>query len=182
MIRPAIALLSAIALFGCANFSGQGRVAKSPPVTVGSKIALYVAAPSVPDSVDSLLARIGWGGGRFPEELRKEIVFQFNRKGVAVVEDSLQADASLMPSVTGYVQDQASSHFEGSALLKTPAGERRIGFKKPKAGGRAPERDDPTVDNLRMIAAALVEEARKDPSAKKAKEEFEYVPQMMILF
>jgi|GEM_PF-2933990 len=182
MMRQAIALLSAIVLFGCAGFSGQGRGAKTPAIKVGSKNALYVSAPSIPDSVDSLLARIGWGGGRFPAELRKEIIFQFNRKGVAVVEDSLKSDAGLRPVITGYVQETSSSHFEGSALLKTPAGERRIDFKKSKPRGQAPERDDPTVDNLRMIAASLVDEARKDPSKKKAKEEIEYVPQMFILF
>jgi hypothetical protein len=182
MKGPALALLSAAVLFGCAHFSNRDRGPKTPPIAVGSKNSLYVAAPAVPDSVDSLLASVGWGGGRFSAELRKEIIFQFNRKGVAAVEDSLKADASLTSSVTGYVQDGASSHFEGGALLKTPAGERRIGFQKPRSRGQAPERDDPTVDNLRMIAAALVKESTKDPAAKKAKEKVEYVPQMMILF
>lgn len=181
-MRPLLAILSASVLFGCANFSSQGRGAKQPVITVGSKNALYVSVPAVPDSVDSLLAGLGWGGGRFSSELRKEIIFQFNRKGVAAVEDSLKADASLIPSVTGYVQGGPSSYFEGNALLKTASGERRIEFKKPKSRGQAPERDDPTVDNLRMIAGALVEESRKDPKSKKAKEEIEHVPRMFILF
>jgi hypothetical protein len=183
--RYASLLLFSVWLAGCGH---TGHIVRNgsrgtPPVAIGSKDVLFVAVPFVSDSVDTLLGRIGWGEGRFSRELHKEILFQLNRTGVATVEDSAQAKSALMISVTGYVQGSGSSSlFEGNARLRTEAGERVIEFKKSPARGEAPERQDPTVDNLRMIASTLVSEARKDPKAKSKEPKQEYVPQMMILF
>lgn len=167
---------------GCGHTVRNGSPEKSP-ISVGPKDVLFVAVPFVPDSVDTLLGRIGWGNGRFSRELQKEILFQLNRAGLATVEDSAQANSALRVSVTGYDQGSgATSRFEGNARLRTGAGERVILFKKSPARGEAPERPDPTVDNLRMIASTLVNEARRDPEAKKPAAKPEYVPQMMIIF
>lgn len=182
ILRYASVLLLATWLAGCGHTSRNGS-RKNPPIAVGPKDVLFVALPSVSDSVDTLLGRIGWGDGRFPRELQKEILFQLNRNGVATVEDSAQAKSALMVSVTGYDQgSESSSRFEGSARLRTEAGERVIDFKKSPARGESPERLDPTVDNLRMIASTLVKEARNDPKAKKKAPNPEYVPNMIIIF
>lgn len=181
ILRSVSILLLAACLAGCGHTARSGG-RESPPIAVGPKDVLFVAAPFVSDSVDTLLGRIGWGEGRFSRELRKEILFQFNRDGVPTVADSAQAKSALRVSVDGYVQgDGSSSRFEGSARLMTEAGERVIEFKKSPVRGEAPERLDPTVDNLRMIASTIVNQARKDPKAKKAAKP-EYVPQMMIIF
>lgn len=181
IFRFASALLVAAWLSGCGHTARKG-IPENPPVAIGSKDVLFVGVSAVSDTVDSLLGRIGWGEGRFSRELHKEIVFQFNRKGVATIEDSAQAKSALVVSVTGYVQGSGSSQFEGVARLRTVAGERVIDFKKAPARGEAPERQDPTVDNLRMIASALVKEARENPDAKKKDSKAEYVPQMMWIF
>lgn len=182
ILKFASVLLVSALLAGCGHTVRNGSQ-KTPPIAVGPKDVLFVAAPFVSDSVDTLLGRIGWGEGRFSRELHKEILFQLNRNGVATVEDSAQAKSALMISVTGYDQASgSSSRFEGSARLRTEAGERLIGFKKSPARGESPERQDPTVDNLRIIAATLVKEARMDPNAEKKETKPEYVPQMMILF
>ena len=181
-LRYASVLLLAAGFSGCGH-TLRNASPENPPVTIGPKDVLFVPVPLVADSVDTLLGRIGWGEGRFSRELQKEILFQLNRKGVATVEDSAQAKSALLISVTGYDQGSgSSSRFEGSARLKTEAGERVIDFKKSPARGEAPERQDPTVDNLRIIAATLVKEAGQDPRAKKRDPKPEYVPQMMIIF
>jgi hypothetical protein len=175
-------LLLAAWLAGCGHTVRNGG-RENPTIAVGSKDVLFVAIPSVSDSVDTLLGRIGWGDGRFSRELHKEILFQLNRNGVPTVEDSTQAKSALMVSVTGYVQGSGSSSwFKGRARLKTETGERVIEFEKSQARGEAPERQDPTVDNLRMIATTLVKEAREDPDAKKKGSDSEYIPNMMLLF
>lgn len=180
--RSASAFLLAACLAGCGHTARNGNRA-NVPIEVGREDILFVAVPTVPDSVDTLLGHIGWGEGRFSRELHKEILFQLNRKGVATVEDSGQAKSALIVSVTGYLHGSgSSSRFEGNARLRTEAGERVIGFKKTPGRGEAPERQDPTVDNLRQIASTLVKEAREDPDAKKVDSKAEYVPQMMILF
>jgi hypothetical protein len=185
ILRYAFVLLLAAVLAGLAGCGHTARSGggKTPRIEVGPKDVLFVAPPFVSDSVDTLLGRIGWGEGRFSRELQKEILFQLNRNGVPTVEDSAQAKSALRVFVNGYVQgDGSSSRFEGSARLKTQAGERVIEFKKTPARGEAPERMDPTVDNLRMIASTIVDDARKDPKAKKAAAKPEYVPNMIILF
>jgi hypothetical protein len=182
ILRYASVFLLTACLVAC-GLIGRSGSRKNPPILVGPKDVLFVAVPTISDSVDTLLSRIGWGEGRFPRELHKEILFQLNRKGVATVEDSAQAKSALLVSVTGYVQGAgSSSRFDGSARLRPEAGERVIGFKKKPDRGEAPERQDPTVDNLRMIASTLVEEARKDPDARKAVPESEHVPKVMLLF
>jgi hypothetical protein len=182
ILRYAAVLLLAACFAGCGHTRQNGS-RKNPEIAVGPKDVLFVALPIVSDTVDTLLGRIGWGEGRFSRELHKEILFQLNRKGVATVEDSAQAKSALLVSVTGYVHGAgASSRFDGSARLRTEAGERVIGFKKSPDRGEPPERQDPTVDNLRMIASTLVDEARRDPDAKKAAPKSEYVPKLMILF
>jgi hypothetical protein len=85
--RYASVLLLGAWLAGCGHTARNGS-RENPPIAVGPKDLLFVAVPSVPDSVDSLLGRIGWGDGRFPRELQKEILFQLNRNGLATVEDS----------------------------------------------------------------------------------------------
>jgi hypothetical protein len=186
-LRMACLLAACIPVFfwtGCASSSGtKSQAAKG--VILDSRQALYVPDPVVADSADSALARMGWGGGRFARELKKEILFQFNRKGVPTVEDSVQAKARLEVSLARYSQESAgASGFDGSARLATPEGERSIGFKKEAGGAEAPERDDPTVDNIRKIASTLVDGARRDPKAEKEKSKNgpEYTPTMMIIF
>ena len=182
IMKYASVFVLAAGLGGCGQTVRKGS-RENPPIAVGPKDVLFVAVPFVSDSVDTLLGRIGWGDGRFPRELQKEILFQLNRNGVATVEDSAQANSALMVSVTGYVQGSgSSSRFEGSGRLRTKAGERVIDFKKSPSRGEAPERQDPTVDNLRMIASSLVKEARKVPEAKKKDSNPEYVPQMIMIF
>lgn len=181
-LRFAFVLLLAVCLAGCGHTSRSGG-GKTPRIEIGPKDVVFVAAPFVSDSVETLLGRIGWGEGRFSRELQKEILFQLNRNGVPTVDDSAQAESDLRVSVNGYVQgDGSSSRFEGSARLRTQSGERVIEFKKSPARGEAPERLDPTVDNLRMIASTIVNEARKDPKANKAAAKPEYVPNMLIIF
>jgi hypothetical protein len=180
--RGAFILFLGACLAGCGHTARTGSRA-NPPIAVGPKDLLFVAVPSVSDSVDTLLGRIGWGEGRFSRELQKEILFQLNREGVPTVEDTAKANSVLTVSVTGYVQGTgSSSRFEGSGRLRTGAGERVIDFKKSPARGEAPERQDPTVDNLRLIASTLVKEAQKDPNAGKTEAKPKYVPQMMIIF
>lgn len=182
ILRYAAVLLAATWLAGCGHTVRNANNG-NPIITVGPKDVLFVGAPSVSDSADSLLGRMGWGEGRFSRELRKEILFQFNRNGVPTVEDSAQAKSVLGVSITRYDQGSGSSSvYDVNATLRTEAGERMIEFKKSPARGEAPERLDPTVDNLRTIALTLVKMATKDPNAKKADAKTEYVPQMMIIF
>jgi len=174
-------------------------------VFASSKEALYVALPVVPGSVDSLLARMGWSGGRFAQELRKEIIFQLNRKGLAILQEpaTLSDSAALRSTAAGsagtasalsdtassltvnlkeYVEGSgAPSHFQGDALLKTSAGERRFDFSKSPKRAEAPERSDPTVDNIRLIAESVVSEACKVPVTKKRSEP-EITPPLMMIF
>ncbi|MEO6095533.1 MAG: hypothetical protein ABIW76_07605 [Fibrobacteria bacterium] len=182
ILRCVSVLLVGAWLAGCGHTGGNG-IRKNPAIAVGSKDVVFVPVPLVSDSLDTLLGRIGWGEGRFPRELQKEILFQLNRKGVATVEDSAQANSALLVSISVYEQGSgASSRFEGFARLRTGVGERVIDFKKSPARGEAPERQDPIIDNLRMIASSLVDEARKDPNSKKTDPKSDYVPQMMIIF
>lgn len=182
ILRYAPVFLVAACLAGCGH-TAQNSKRENPSISVGPKDVLFVAQPIVTDSVDSLLGRLGWGDGRFSRELHKEILFQLNRKGVATVEDSSQGKSSMTVSVTGYDQGSGSaSRFDGSARLRTEAGERVIDFSKSPARGEAPERQDPTVDNLRMIASTLVNAAYAEPVGKKKPKEFEYVPSTLMIF
>ena len=181
---PLAAAVSCLLLAACAG-TNSGRERDAAPVIVSSKEALFLPMPELADSVEAALTPMGWGGGRFAAELRKEIAYQFNRKGVAVVEDSAQGAASLAVNVEAFLQGRKSApRFEGYALLKTPQGERRIAFGKAKSGGaEAPDRDDPTVDRIRSIAETVVASSRETPEAVKRKNKnYEYQPQMWILF
>jgi hypothetical protein len=182
---PLAAALACVFLAGCAGNSNSARGKEAVPVTVTPKDVLFLPIPETADSVDAALTPLGWGGGRFAAELRKEIAYQFNRKGVAVVEDGSQAAASLTVRVEAFLQGRKTvARFEGFAILKTPQGERRIAFGKAKTGGaEAPDRDDPTVDRIRSIAETVVASARENPEIKKKQNSnYEYQPQMWILF
>jgi hypothetical protein len=174
----AVVIAAGTVLGGCAGSQGP----KSGPI-VEAKGPVFVAMPALPDSLDSALAPLGWGGGRFARELRKEIRYQFNRKGQATPEDSAQAKALLTVNVTAYAAAGGNA-FAAAALLTTPSGARRMGFRKGPGRAEAPERDDPTVDDIRLIASSLVEDARRDPARSKRRdaEKSEYNPQMLILF
>jgi hypothetical protein len=187
----ALAALFCASMSGCAgSTAAQGADGKAagdnkPPVFADAKNALYVSAPAVPDSVDSLLSRLGWGAGRFSSELRKEVVFQLNRKGVPTVEDSAAAKSFLAIGIGEYAEGGGSpSRYVGSARLRTPSGERLLTFAKAAVRAEAPERPDPTVDNIRLIAEAVVSDAAKSPqkpAARKSKKT-EYNPQLIMLF
>jgi hypothetical protein len=180
----AAACLAALVFAGCAAIAPKAD-ANAKTVSVNGTEALYVAPPIMADTVDTLLARIGWGEGRMSQELRKELIYQFNRRGVATVEDSAAAKASLAIVLSEYVQGGGTaSHYAVDALLKTGNGERRIALRKVPKGAAAPEREDPTLDNIRLIASSMVEESRKDPDAKKAnpKKTPDYNPGLMMIF
>src|SRR5438128_1687314 len=95
------AALAFASLTGCA---GAAPAPEAPSVALSPKDVLYLPLPAVADSVDSALGRLGWGGGRFAEELRKEVAYQFNRKGVAVTADSAGANSYLTLRVETYAQ------------------------------------------------------------------------------
>jgi hypothetical protein len=176
------ACLAALVFAGCAAFSPQA-VSKTKAVAVTGKDTLFVAPPSIADSAaDSLLARIGWGEGRLSRELRKEMVYQFKQRGVPMTEDSARAGVILSVVLSEYAQGGgAASHFSVNGLLRTRDGERRIAFRKEPGKAPAAERDDPAMDNVRVIATSMVEGSRKDPKAKKAKIP-EYNPGLILSF
>ncbi len=164
---------------GCAGIASSPQ---SPAVlSVSAREPLFVVLPAVPDSVDTLLSRIGWVPGRFAQELRKEIVFQFHKKGMGTVEDSA-AKSVLALALSEYVEGGGlPSRFVGTVLLKTSQGSRS--FKVGKAEQRAAsiERPDPTVDNIRLIAELVVKEACRAPRNKKVPNS-EFNPPMLMLF
>jgi hypothetical protein len=190
--RRGTAALAGVAVFASILaaffFTGCATAPKSPapaPVEVKGTEPLFVADPVLADSADSLLTGLGWGGGRLGRELKKEMVYQFNRRGVAVAEDSAKAKATLAVSLEEYSRKGEETRYSVSALLKTEAGERTIRLRKAPKGAEGPERDDPTVDNIRIIAAYLVEESGKDPRVKKKtpkKSDPEYYPAILIPF
>jgi cell division septation protein DedD len=143
---------------------------------VEAKESLYVPRPAVPAAVDSVLAPLGWEPGKFAAELRKEIRYQLNRKGVATPDDSAGAAARLDVSVDRY----EGKDYPGQARLTTPAGKREIGLRKPPKRKASEERDDPTVDNIRIIAAKLAEDVRSDP--RHVKKQPEAFSGMIMLF
>ncbi len=182
-IGTALAGVSALFYAGCAGIPASQPQPASVAVT--GKEVLFVADPVIADSVDTLLSGLGWGGGRFSRELKKEMIYQFNRKGVAVAEDSSKAKAGLAVSCAQYSRDGSSTHFRFGAILTTPAGERYITVEKVPQRAEAPERDDPTVDNIRMIATSLVEQSGKDPSEAKKKAKAkgaDYNPGLLLVF
>jgi hypothetical protein len=153
-MRLFYALLCAVLATGCASMKSR-----TAPVVEARK-SLYVAPLVVPASVDSLLGPLGWTPGRFATELAKEIRFQLNRKGVATPQDS-GAPNRLEIQVDHY--DPSDYAIKGH--LTTPAGARDVEFAK-KSG--AAEREDPTIDNIRLIAENLAEKVRNDPNHKQA--------------
>ncbi len=178
---PLIFVVFLFSLFGCAALHRQPEAPK-PVIYVKASEPLFVGLPAIPDSVDSLLGRTGWGSGRFAAELRKEIVFQFQNKGIPIVQDTAQAKSTLLLSMDKY-QDGAglASNYSGNAMLKTPLGERQILFGKTSKRAQSIERADPTVDNIRSIAEGLVNEARKKPVTKKSGEN-DYNPMLLMVF
>jgi len=153
-MRPYFAMLCAILATGCASLKYH-----AVPL-VEAHDSVYVASVAVPAAVDSLLAPLGWAQGRFATELAKEIRFQLNHKGVATPQDSTGVRSRLEIQVEHY--DPADYAIKGH--LSTPTGARDIEFTR-KSG--AAEREDPTIDNIRLIAENLTEKARTDPSHRR---------------
>lgn len=149
--------LLAAALAACFGFAGcaPGYGLRARPY-VEAKDTLFVGMPTVP-AVDSSLSALGWDSARFADELRKELRFQLNRKGIVTPDDSAGAGSRLEVALDRY----AMMEFSGQARLTTPAGSRDIPFAKKRKG--APENRDPTIDDIRKIAASLAEETRADP-------------------
>jgi hypothetical protein len=153
-VRPYFAMLCAILATGCASI----KYRNTPVVEAHGSV--YLAPLVVPAAVDSLLAPLGWTQGRFATELAKEIRFQLNRKGVATPQDSTGVKSRLEIQVDHY--DPSDYAIKGH--LTTPAGARDIEFKKQSG---AAEREDPTIDNIRLMAENLSEKARTDPSHRR---------------
>ncbi len=153
-IRTYLALLGALLASGCASIKYR-----TTPI-VEARGSVYLPPLVVPAAVDSLLAPLGWTQGRFATELAKEIRFQLNHKGVATPQDSTGVTSRLEIQVDHY--DPADYAIKGH--LTTPAGARDIVFEK-KSG--AAEREDPTIDNIRLMAENMVEKARTDPSHRR---------------
>jgi hypothetical protein len=160
--RVFVSLSACIWAAGCA---GGGSLRSRPYVEV--KDNLYVAMPAVPSEADSVLGQLGWEPGKFASELRKELRYQLNRSGVATPEDSAGAAARLEIALESY----AGKDYSGQARLTTPGGTREIPLRKPSKRKAAEERDDPTVDNIRIIAAKLAEDVRADPRHMKKQPE-----------
>jgi hypothetical protein len=163
--RSGLLLLCALAAAGCAGKGGPG----ARPF-VEAKDSLYVALPAVPPSVDSLLAPLGWAPGRFAAELRKEVRYQLNRKGLSTPEDSAGQAGRLEIRLDRY----HAADYAGAARLTTAKGERDIPIRSRK---KREERDDPTVDNIRSIAGDLAEAVGADP--RRGKPQAEYPTFMM---
>ena len=94
---------------------------------------------------------------------------------------------SLAVSVAEYSGSGSSVRFTVHALLKTPSGERPILVQKALKGAEALEREDPTVDNIRSIAASLVEASGRDPRATAKPRAWkpsapEYNPGLLLIF
>jgi hypothetical protein len=158
-LLPLLSLLAA----GCGAASHKPSPSASQ-VAVGSREELFVGLPVVSDSALSVLEALGWGDGRFQGELRKEIIFQFERKKVPIAKDSAGAEAWLDVRLVAY-DSGADSRYLGDALLRTVKGERRIGFGKSGTSDGSAQRSDPTVDHILHIAETLAAEARKRPAA-----------------
>jgi hypothetical protein len=176
-LRRSVAAVRIAALFACLAMlplTGCGAnhpsPKKGPPngIITTRKEALYVPLPKVSNPAESLLVRAGWGEGRLPQELRKEILYQFRRKGVPTVEDSARAASTLDVFLSEYEPgDGEASRYAVSATLKTPGGERRLEYRNKPGRADAPEREDPTLDDIRKMAKELVERSRRDPDARK---------------
>jgi hypothetical protein len=164
----ALACCAALALSGCGSSHPSLKAGPPNGIITTRKEALYIPLPKVANPAESLLARAGWGEGRLPEELRKELLYQFKRKGVPVVEDSTQSASRMNVFLSEYDPGEGgASRYVVSALLKTPGGERRLEYRNKPRWVDAPEREDPTLDNIRKMAKELVELSRKDPDARK---------------
>jgi hypothetical protein len=148
-----------LALGACLWMAGCAGLRSRPYVE--AKDTLFVSLPAVPAAVDSSLSPLGWDSGKFAVELRKELRFQLNRKGVATPEDSAGVPARLEVALDHY----QAADFAGAARLTTPAGSRAIPFGQKKKGSA--EVRDPTIDDIRRIAGKLAEEARVDPRRRK---------------
>jgi hypothetical protein len=168
--RIAILLIvfASVPLTGCGASHPPMKAAPPNGIITTRKEPLYVPLPKVAVPAESLLARAGWGDGRLPQELRKELLYQFKRKGVPTVEDSAQAASTLDVFLSEYGPgDGEATRYAVSATLKTPGGERRLEYRNKPGRADAPEREDPTLDNIRKMAKELVERSRKDPDARK---------------
>jgi hypothetical protein len=167
------AILSAFFLAGCAGSANPGISPDPNAVAVSPKEPLFVRLPEIPDSILAGLAALGWGDGKFQGELRQEILFQFNRKGVPTVEDSSAAVAFLAVRIDSYGPGSGggAAGYRGVARLRKAESERVFSFSKGKSRAEPPARRDPTVDNIRAIAESVVSGAWKPPSPDKPKAE-----------
>jgi hypothetical protein len=176
-----LALLLSITglLLGCAGIATSTQ--PTCVLSVSAREPLFVALPVVPDSVDTLLSQIGWVPGRFAQELRKELIFQFHKKGMGTIEDSA-AKSTLALTLSEYVEGGGlPSRFVGTVLLKTSQGSRLFKIGKAEQRAASIERPDPTVDNIRLIAEMVVKEACRAPRNKKAPNS-DFNPPMLMLF
>jgi hypothetical protein len=172
-------LSMALCLFACGRPPSPGA---APGISVGAKDLVYVSAPVVADSAAARLAGLGWGD-RFAAEWRREVAYQFNRKGVAVTEDSAKATAFVSLRIDEYQASDEGKHsrYAGAAELRRGEGRRKVEIRSGGEGARIPEREDPTVDVIRAMSEAAVSGALKDPS-RKPPDKFEYQPQVWFIF
>lgn len=169
--RIPVSLMACLWAAGCAG----GGAARARPY-VEAKDSLYVSMPTVPAEADSLLAKLGWEPGKFTAELRKELRYQLNRSGVATPDDSAATGSRLDIALDKY----EGKEYAGQARLRTPKGMREIALRKPSQKQAAEDRDDPTVDNIRIIAAKLAAEVKADP--RHVKKQPEPFSGMIMLF
>jgi hypothetical protein len=154
------------------------RGSAASTVAVGAKDRIFVSEPDLADTVEASLSALGWEGGRFKAELRKEIVYQYQRKGAIAVEDSIAAAAWLSVRLDTYGTGPDGFGYLGGGCLRKSLDERDFTFGKSKA--RVPERQDPTVDNIRVIAESVVNQTWKSRTA--ARKEREVPTQMRMMF
>jgi hypothetical protein len=95
---------------------------------------------------------------------------------VATPEDSSATAARLDIALDKY----EGKEYSGQARLRTPKGMREIPLRKGSQGKAADDRDDPTVDNIRIIAAKLAAEVKADP--RHVKKQPEPFSGMIMLF
>lgn len=174
--KNALLVLLSLLIAGC-GMTLRRPADSAARVSVERRDTLFIGMPAVPDSAQASLADLGWGGGRFQEELRKEIAFQFGRKRVALIDDSASAKAWLSVDIAA-IELGKEPAYQGAAHLRTGKGEREIEFHNGRSRWRGAERSDPTVDYIRQIAETLVTEACRNPASAPKHE----TPPHMLMF
>ncbi len=174
-----LAAFSLAWLCGCAAVQARPEKLTKDDPSMNSHSLLFVEKPSLPDSADSLLASQGWGQGRLAAELRKEIVFQCEKKKIPITEDSAKANCWLGVRLDDYVQGNGNpSRYSGWARLSNQKKTRQIPFGK-KSGDD--ERSDPAVDNIRVMVQTIIKEGARNYNSDDERDT-PIVPQSFILF